>query len=114
MNDDHVELASARIGEELSEPGAFAGGVGLALLVYCVSWFVSSIQSSPALATVSGLAALCVMGLIGAFLAEWTIITSQPDWLPILIWLSVSLGSLLPLVCFCIGTWYYLRGPHQR
>ena len=92
----------------------FAGAVALALLVYCVNWFVSSLQSSPALATISGLAALGVMGLIGAFLAEWTTITNLPDWLPVLIWCSVATGCLLPIACFGIGTWYYLRGPSRR
>ena len=92
----------------------FAGGVGLALLVYCVNWFVSSIQSSPTLATISGLVALGLVGLIGAFLVEWTMIPNPPDWLPAVIRCSVAAGCLLPIVCFSVGVWHYLHHPCQR
>jgi ABC-type transport system involved in multi-copper enzyme maturation permease subunit len=84
----------------------FAGGVAFALVVYCVNWFVSSIQSSPALATMSGFAALGLTGLGAAFLEERKMIANQPAWL---IWFSAAIGCVLPIACFSFGTWNYLR-----
>jgi ABC-type transport system involved in multi-copper enzyme maturation permease subunit len=73
----------------------------IAVLVFGVSWLVSSFQSSPALATVSGL--MAAIAFVGGVAAESLT--------------SVERGALLAVVfaigigCFSIGTWHYLRGP---
>ena len=86
-------------------------GVCLALAVYCVNWFVSSIQSSPALATMSGFAVLGTLGISVAFLEEWTMPADQAGWLYITSWFSFAVVvCLIPIACFCAGTWHYLRG----
>ncbi len=72
----------------------------IAVLVFGVSWLVSSLQSSPALATVSGL--MASIAFVGGVAAESLT--------------SVERGTLLAVVfvigigCFSIGTWHYLRG----
>ena len=88
----------------------FAAGVGLALVIYCVNWLVSSIQSSPALATMSGFATLGLFGLIGALLEEWTMIPNRSIWLHNMSWFFFAVFvCLVPIVCFSVGTRYYLR-----
>jgi ABC-type transport system involved in multi-copper enzyme maturation permease subunit len=75
----------------------------IAVLLFGVSWLNSSIQSSPALATVSGLVAS--IPFVGGVAAETVT--------------SVERGSLLAVIftigigCFSIGTWHYLRGPSR-
>ena len=76
------------------------------LLSFSVAWLVSSLQSSPTFAVCSGLIApwLLVIGLQGA--------ASIYD--PLYFGPIVAVGyavacPALAVVCFSIGTWYYLR-----
>ena len=96
----------------IGQPFGFAelgDGACIALLVCCVNWLVSSIQSSPTLATMSGFATLGLIAMVIAMLEEWTRTSNESGWLHVLIWLSVAIGCVIPIVCFCVGTWYYLH-----
>jgi ABC-type transport system involved in multi-copper enzyme maturation permease subunit len=79
-------------------------GIGIALLLYGVNWLVSSIQSSPALATVSGFLTLMLFALVAAMYEDLTRTPGSSDWLQMMITLPVA------IVCFSVGIWYYLRG----
>ena len=97
------EPLSVRPDEVLVPAGLFAL-TGLAM--FSVAWLVSSLQSSPTFAVCSGLIApwLLVSGLVGAaFIYD-----------PLSFGLIVEVGyavtcPVLAVVCFSIGTWYYLR-----
>lgn len=84
----------------------FVGGVAFALAVYGVNWLFSSIQSSPVLATISGFAALGLTGLAAGLLEESKMIANLPAWMN---WTFAAIGCLLPIACFSLGTWNYLR-----
>lgn len=84
-------------------------GIGLfvfGLLVYSVSWLVSSLQSSPALATMIGLA---TPGLIGVCLLSVDERTDMPGFASTFAFRFAMIGLPIAIVCFSIGTWWYLR-----
>jgi ABC-type transport system involved in multi-copper enzyme maturation permease subunit len=85
---------------DLLPVATFAGGVCIALMIYCVNWLVSSLQSSPAMATISGFAMVVLLVLGGIKLG----------WSPTMIWLSIVTASI---ACFGVGTWIYLRGTNS-
>lgn len=110
-----VDLAVAYIAGTLKEswstsyaqqmPGWIMVGVTTAALIFGVSWLLSAILNSPAIAAACGiLAALLLAGTL-AFL-DFIRGTDEPvilaEW-----WLPIS--SLLGVGCFVAGVVYYLR-----
>ena len=79
--------------------------VSICLLICGVSWLVSAILSSPALATLSGIfAALISAGVadLTGMIREVSPTFSEPGW-----WFTMNL--IMAVGCFWIGSWYYLR-----
>jgi len=84
-------------------------GIGIALVLYSVNWLVSSLQSSPALATVSGFAVLMVIAMFVAASEDLSSTQRAFDWLEMMIWPALVLVCVLSIVCFSVGTRHYLR-----
>ena len=84
-------------------------GIGIAVLLYSVNWLVSSLQSSPALATVSGFVVLMVIVMFVAASEDLSRTQGAFDWLEMMIWPALILVCVLSIVCFSVGTWHYLR-----
>lgn len=81
---------------------AAIGSAGL--LVFSVSWLVSSIQSSPALATVSGIITPIVVVAVRAM--------NMPDepFRGVFGVVSLAVAITAAIGCLCIGSWHFLRG----
>ena len=97
------EVPSVRPDDVLVPAGLFAL---TGLVMFSVAWLVSSLQSSPTFAVCSGLIAPWLL-IIAAVGAAWI-------WDPLRFGPIVEVGyavtcPALALVCFSIGTWYYLR-----
>jgi ABC-type transport system involved in multi-copper enzyme maturation permease subunit len=96
----------------IKQPLGFVGlgvGIGIALVLYSVNWLVSSLQSSPALATVSGFVVLMVIVMFMAASEDLSSTQRGFDWLEMMIWPALVLVCVLSIVCFSVGTRYYLR-----
>jgi ABC-type transport system involved in multi-copper enzyme maturation permease subunit len=97
----------AELGELGNESALLVGCYfGLSLAIYGVGWLVSSLQSSPALATMTGLAtpgliAMCIWGL-----GE---MTEDPFSDRIFVVWCATIWLAVAIACFSVGTWYYLR-----
>jgi hypothetical protein len=78
-----------------------------ALAFFCIGWLVSAIQSSPTFAVAAALIAPCLLIGVLQFFAWWL------NWEPISqhgVAVGYAIGSaLMALVCFPLGTWYFLR-----
>ncbi|HUT90305.1 MAG TPA: hypothetical protein VMY37_12465 [Thermoguttaceae bacterium] len=97
------EVPSVRPDDVLGPAGLF---VVTGLVMFSVAWLVSSLQSSPAFAVCSGLISPWLL-VIGLQAAAWI-------YDPLRFGLIVAVGyavtcPVLAVVCFSIGTWYYLR-----
>jgi hypothetical protein len=74
-----------------------------------VAWSVSSLQSSPTLAVCGGLATPLVifMGIQGA---DWIRDTAYSPEFYRFVGIAYAITcTVIAIVCFSIGTWYYLR-----
>jgi hypothetical protein len=65
--------------------------------MFCVGWFISSIQSSPAFAVCAGLVTPILI-ILGLQITTWASMT----W-------YVGISLTLAGVCFSLGTLYYLN-----
>lgn len=84
-------------------------GIGIALVLYSVNWLVSSLQSSPALATISGFAVLMVTTMVAIAFVDLAKNSGAFDWLEMMILPALIFVCVLSIVCFSVGTRYYLR-----
>jgi ABC-type transport system involved in multi-copper enzyme maturation permease subunit len=66
-------------------------------VMFCVGWFISSIQSSPAFAVCAALVTPILI-ILGLQITTWASMT----W-------YVGISLALSAVCFTLGTWYYLK-----
>ena len=101
----YVINLAALLHEDVRREGILAlvaiGSAGL--VVFSVSWLVSSIQSSPALATVSGIMTPIVV-VVSAM--------NMPDEPLRRLFGTVSLAVAMTVAigCLCIGSWHFFRG----
>lgn len=102
-------LRQAIVEGDPDSESAFWVGIGLlvlGLLVYSVSWLASSLQSSPALATMIGLA---TPGLIVLCLLSIDERTEMPGFANMFAFRFAMIGFPVAVACFSFGTLYYLR-----
>ena len=90
---------------QILELDNIANVLGVALMLYGVNWFASSIQSSPVVATMSGVVLLLFFGTLGIYSTETT---EPPRWLFAVVSHLRAIGGILSLACFSMGTGYYL------
>ena len=109
-----VELFTERFQEVSSLAVFFAVNF---IVIYGVGWLFSSLQSSPVFASVAGFIAFmliigCAWGVAGLAIGE----SSKYDPIPLepmvehAFLLNAMIGIPVAIVCFCIGTFCYLRG----
>ena len=84
-------------------------GICIVFVLYSVNWLVSSLQSSPALATVSGFVVLMVIVIFVAAFTDFSRTQGAFGWLEMMIWPALILVCVLSIVCFGVGTRHYLR-----
>jgi ABC-type transport system involved in multi-copper enzyme maturation permease subunit len=79
------------------------------LVFFCVSWFISSLQSSPTFAICGGLVTPLVIVMIWQAVAWLSEMRQGPEFDQI-IGIGYTVTCLLvAVICFSVGTWYYLR-----
>ena len=76
------------------------------LTFFGVGWLISSLQSSPTFAVCGGLITPAIV-IAGLTAPAW--FGDEPDFSPFLGIGYTIICSVLAVVCFTIGTWYYLR-----
>lgn len=113
-----VELVSARFQGVPLFASFFAVNF---FVIYGVGWLISSLQSSPVFASVAGFAAGifvigCAWGVVGMSMEEPSEYVPHPVESLIadaLVW-NAMIGLPVAIVCFCIGTCYYLRSSEPQ
>jgi ABC-type transport system involved in multi-copper enzyme maturation permease subunit len=108
-----AELFAFRFPKVLSFAAFFAINF---VVTYGVGWLFSSLQSSPILANVAGFAAGifatgCAWGVVWMSMEEPSKYVPNPLESMVVnafAW-NTMIGFPLAIVCFCIGTWNYLR-----
>ena len=90
-------------------PGLALTDAGIAItgaVLYGVSWLISSFQSSPTFAVGGGVVAPMIV-LMGLHAIAWFGGVEFPQRFVEIGYATICLS--LAVVCFAIGTWYYLR-----
>ena len=78
------------------------------LVFYGVSWLISSFQSSPTFAVAGGLITPILVGM-GLVAMAWAMDMDEPSLKRFMRNGFATIFPILGIVCFSIGTWYYLK-----
>jgi ABC-type transport system involved in multi-copper enzyme maturation permease subunit len=78
------------------------------LTFYGVAWLISSLQSSPTFAVCGGLITPLLIAW-GLYAAAWAADMPGPTWDRFVTTGYATICLVLAILCFWIGTWYYLR-----